>query len=194
MNNIIHTTGSTRQLLTIRTLLSKTNQILKCYNLPVRQNEVVSEGTRPTVFILEGQSQAMGPFKDSTPYQISGIGNPEIDPHAHQIRIPGIIFDQTDISMVIGVRSVFFINTGKTPVEATGFNSIRTPKIENLPHQTTLNPYESIGFRINKSSTAQVSWNSQQEGGEQHVVVRFTFDQKGQQIHGSYESQPVAHS
>lgn len=197
MNNIIPTTGSTRQLSTFNTLPSKTGQ--KYYHhqnaiiSPMTSKEIKGQTTSLSIHILEGQNQAIGSFRDQTPYQISGAGNPHIEIQEHQVRVPEIEYDQHEISLFIQAGSVFIRNIGTAPLETVNFQFVR-PETESPPTRVTLNPDESLDLKLDKTAIIEISWISEQDKGEQHVTTRFTLDQDHRQIQGSCEVRPIPHS
>lgn len=155
--------------------------------------EKEAEARNPIVFVLDSTEQPIGPFADSTPYQISGIGNPNTDPRYHQIRLP-TEFDQTDITLTTGIRSFFIVNTGPTPIETVSYRSQQPSTPDSCPLKTTLEPGQSLGLNFRKTAATEVSWLSEQNKNQQHITARFTFDQEHRQIEGSCEVRPIPHS
>jgi len=154
----------------------------------VRPKEAKTGETGPSVFILGSEAQVIGSFLDPTPYQISGAGNLNTDLHTHQIRIPQIICDGTDVSLTMGVKSAFIINTGTTPIEVKNFKPVRPTQPST---KTTLHPNQSIGYRFDQAGHVEISWNSREGNEQKHITTRLVFDQNHQQIAASCEVQAI---
>jgi len=152
-----------------------------------------------SIFVLEEKKQPIGPFNVPFFYQISGVGNPNINLRCRQIKIPGIIYDGTDISMVKVGDLISITNTGSTVVETTNptlFLSalLLSPPNQYLidsPNKTTLTPSENIQLKLNEIAFIEISWNPQSEEEQQHIVAKFTFNQGDRQIYASCEVQPI---
>ncbi len=144
------------------------------------------------ISVLTEKNQPIGSFDVPFFYQISEAGNPNTDPCCHQIRIPDIINDGTDISMIRVGDLIFITNTGSTVVETTSFKFAKISDPDDSPNETTLTPGKNIQLKPDETALVEISWDSQSENEEQrHIVARFIFNQNNQQIYASCKVQPI---